>query len=478
VICRLPFLILRVNLTFFILCVKRVYDYISLKTVIFKSTTPTHYLIRVNEQNRILKMTLHKKYVQNNNYDLQCDECGSFNIDNDSGEYVCKSCGLVLRIQKLEYHKPYKEEKIQNSILGATKIGFRRERMKNRHSIQLQRLNRIHSVKDSAQTANYRIQIEIARILNVLNLPISQKNILVKKAKAVRNSLSPGTKFRNPDKLIPVVIYVHMKFQKICLNKDHLLEISKVSKKDFNSFLFTIQKFFPKYDEEKKKAYILQKVMEISEVFDLGMEFYFLSKKILYNFWDSIKCTKEDVITGLVSAISVLCNYRDMISVNAICKKLNIRMSTIHSQVERKIFNALRIPGFKSLVKSADLLKKIMEKLGIITHNVEKEEEGLEENKKKDKSEDKTIDHKKQSKKKYPVFVLVKIKELTKRYNSDYRNHYIIAVKDHFENLILIQNFIKSPSFSEKKAEGCFISDLIVIPELDYIKLKNTKGPP
>jgi uncharacterized Zn finger protein (UPF0148 family) len=424
-------------------------------------------------------MTLHKKYVQNdNNYELKCDECGSFNINSDSGEFVCKNCGLVLKIQKLEFHKPYKEEKIQNSILSATKIGFRRERMKNRHSNQLQRLNRIHSIKDSTQTANYRIQIEITRILNMLNLPISHKNILVKKVKAIRSSLTPGTKFRNPDRLIPVVIYVHMKYQKICLNKDHLLEISKVSKKDFNSFLFTIQKFFPKYDEEKKKAYILQKVMEISEVFDLGMDFYFLSKKIMYKFWNLIKCTKEDVIAGLVSSISVLCNYQNKISINAICKKLNIQMSTIHSQVERKIFNALKISGFKSLVKSADLLKKIMTKLEIILPNKNEEKEDLNEDNKKDTSENETINLNSQSKKAYPDFVLVKIKELTARYNSDYKCHYTIAVKDHFNNLILISEFSEKPSFSEQKPERCIHSDLIVIPELEYIKLKNTKGPP
>ncbi|MFX1402029.1 MAG: hypothetical protein ACFE8V_12380, partial [Promethearchaeota archaeon] len=57
-----------------------------------------------------------------------------------------------------------------------------------------------------------------------------------------------------------------------------------------------------------------------------------------------------------------------------ICNRLNIRMSTIHKQVERKIFEKLRIPGFVSLVKSARLLKEVMKKLGILMEEFTNEE--------------------------------------------------------------------------------------------------------
>ncbi|TXT61052.1 MAG: hypothetical protein BAJALOKI2v1_50020 [Promethearchaeota archaeon] len=302
-------------------------------------------------------------------YELKCDECGSFEIDTINGEYVCKSCGLVLNIKKLDYNKPFKDDKIQNNIISSTKIGHKCERLKNGHSIQIQRLSKIHSAKNTNEVLNHRIRIEISRILNALNLPFSYREMIVKKVKAIRNSLTPGTKYRNPDKLIPIVVYMFMKFQKISINKEQLLEISRVNKRDFHAFLLTIQKFFPKYDEEKKKAYINQKIMEISEVFDLGMQFYFLSKKILYTFWDAIKCTKENVVAGLVSSIAVLCNYKDKVPISAICSQLNIQMSTIQAQVERRIFDALNIPGFQSLVKSADLLKDTMVKIGILNDN-------------------------------------------------------------------------------------------------------------
>jgi len=41
-------------------------------------------------------------------------------------------------------------------------------------------------------------------------------------------------------------------------------------------------------------------------------------------------------------------------------------MSTIQSQVRKKVFEKFGIEGFVSLVKSAGLLKKIFEKLGLV----------------------------------------------------------------------------------------------------------------
>jgi len=104
----------------------------------------------------------------------------------------------------------------------------------------------------------------------------------------------------------------------------------------------------------------------VSEHFKLGMPFYYQSKKILNRFYDSIKDTKDDVICGLVTSITLLCSQKREVSVCAICDRLGIKMSTIHRQVERRVIQRFKVPGFKTLVKSAELLKKVMEKLGVL----------------------------------------------------------------------------------------------------------------
>ena len=94
------------------------------------------------------------------------------------------------------------------------------------------------------------------------------------------------------------------------------------------------------------------------------MAFYFQSKKILFKLWDNIKNTKDDVIAGLIASISILCSFKDNnVSVSSICKKLGIKMSTIQSQVKKRIFEEFKISGFTTLIKSTDLLKKAMIKM-------------------------------------------------------------------------------------------------------------------
>ena len=65
----------------------------------------------------------------------------------------------------------------------------------------------------------------------------------------------------------------------------------------------------------------------------------------------------------------MLCSYKGKVSISAICTHLGIMMSTVQAQVKKKIFERFRVKGFISLIKSSDILVKIMEKLGLIGEN-------------------------------------------------------------------------------------------------------------
>ncbi len=298
--------------------------------------------------------------------ELTCDICGSTDIIETKEGYVCRTCGLVLEIQKLEYNRPYNRDIIQYAALGTTQIGSILERIQNVNSVGLKKLNKLQSIKSNKEIVLEKAKIEISRIFSSLGLPEAFKDIVFKKFKKIRSALKPGTKYRSPDKLVPILIYFCLKFQNISINEAELLEVSKISKKDFNAFKLQIYIFFPQYKERNRKEYILQKILEISEDLHLGMVFYYQSKKLLYKLWESIKNTKDDVIAGLVASISVLCGFKEKVSVSSICDKLGIKMSTIQSQVKKRIFERFQISGFVSLVKSSEILKKIIEKMGII----------------------------------------------------------------------------------------------------------------
>ncbi|MHA1981529.1 MAG: hypothetical protein ACTSXN_10625, partial [Promethearchaeota archaeon] len=148
--------------------------------------------------------------------------------------------------------------------------------------------------------------------------------------------------------------------------EQELLEISQITKKEFNSFKLQLHAYFPSYQNRDRKDYVLKKIYQITEEFELGMEFYHTARKIMYKFWKAIKSTKDDVIAGVVCSIIALCDKEIGLKVNAICSHLGIQMSTIQRQVEHNVFNRLRIRGFTSLVRSSELLKNVMVDLGLV----------------------------------------------------------------------------------------------------------------
>jgi transcription initiation factor TFIIIB Brf1 subunit/transcription initiation factor TFIIB len=295
-----------------------------------------------------------------------CDACDSTDIKQTREGYVCANCGLVLSSLVLEYHHPYNETVIQHAPRGGTQIGLYKERVTTPQSAQLQKWQKLDSERDREEDVKIKARSEIKRLLSGLGLPLSESQHIFKQFCAIRKVLQSGTKFRSPEKLVPITVYLHFKLNCKGINEQELLEISNITKKEFNAFKLQVKNFIPYYCKRNRKDYILQKILQITEEFGMDMEFYNTAKKIMYSFWEVIKNTKDDVIAGVVCSIVALCDKQKRLKVNAICSHLGIQMSTIQRQVELNVFHYLRVKGFKSLVKSSELLRKVMIKLGLI----------------------------------------------------------------------------------------------------------------
>jgi len=300
------------------------------------------------------------------NYLERCDVCGSCDIIETREGYTCRDCGIVLEVQKLEYHRPYDADIVQYAVLGKTQMGYKSERRATKNSVRLEGLNKLDSHRTSEENIVISAKIAIKSILTNLDFPLSDFVSILEVFKKTRAQLGKGTKYRSAEMLVPCVIYFYYKHNSTPISEKELIEVSRISKKDFNEFKIPMVKLWPQYKERDRKEYIVQRILEITEHFDLGMPFYYQSYKILSRFYESVKNTKDDVIVGLVTSITLLCSQPEGVSVSALCERLGIKMSTIHRQVERRVIERFRVPGFRSLVKSAGLLKKVMIKLGVL----------------------------------------------------------------------------------------------------------------
>jgi transcription initiation factor TFIIIB Brf1 subunit/transcription initiation factor TFIIB len=297
---------------------------------------------------------------------LACDLCDSINIIETREGYVCGDCGVVLDMQKLEYHRPYNDDIVQYAPLGLTQIGTKRERMRLPNSVQWEQRQKLHRIRDNEKAILQNARKEISRIFSALHLPAIYQAIVLKQVKIVRTKFRPRTKYRSVEKLVPVVIYHTFKLENIAINEEDLIIASEMTKKEFKDFFLQIQRYSTEYKSRNRQEYIIQKILRVTESFGLGMEFYYFSRKILDRLWELIKNTTDNVITGVVTSIAALCSYQDKVSVNALCSDIGIRMSTVQFQVRERIFNQFRVAGFVSLVRSSDLLRTIMEKLGLL----------------------------------------------------------------------------------------------------------------
>ncbi len=86
-------------------------------------------------------------------------------------------------------------------------------------------------------------QHEISRILNRLNLPVDYESDIFRKFKNIWEKMNPEGYYRDPEILVPLVIYFFFRFRDISVNIYRLLEISQIKKKDFYCFVFQIVEY-------------------------------------------------------------------------------------------------------------------------------------------------------------------------------------------------------------------------------------------
>jgi len=145
--------------------------------------------------------------------------------------FTCRACGIVLEVQKLEYHRPYDADVVQHAVISKTQIGFKSERRKLQYSAKLEGLSRIDASRSTEENVVLTAKVEIKRILTVLGFSLNDLDVILCKFKENRAKLGKGTKYRSAEMLVPCVIYAFYKENNKPIREKDLLEVSKISRK-------------------------------------------------------------------------------------------------------------------------------------------------------------------------------------------------------------------------------------------------------
>ena len=280
-----------------------------------------------------------------------CYHCNSVNISEINYGYVCRTCGTVQELLKFESDTPVDKMQFQNALTSKTTIGNEIERKRARNRGKIWYLSKLDSIKQYKDDIVEIAFVRAKTVIEKLGRSTKDASIILRKFKEIRPYIRPKSKFRNPENAIPCIIYFYYKEANIVIDVETLLEVSEISKIEFNEFRKQMELFWPAYNTRDLKKYILTRIGGI-----IGYKYlYNQSKKILDKYWDLIKDSKDDVIAGLVTGIAITLSKCKNLTPYSICKSLNITMSSLQKSVQTKLFDRHgirnKIKGFKKRVE-------------------------------------------------------------------------------------------------------------------------------
>ena len=278
---------------------------------------------------------------------ILCIYCRSANIRETSYGAVCTSCGTDQELAKIA------GEKIQgqNYSLNMTTMGTEGERKMSTDKSKILYLSKLDSIKNYDKKTSMVAFTQTRTILEKLGRSNREVPIIIKKFKDIRNHFPAGSKFQNPEKLIPFIIYFYFKEANIIIDTKILFDNSEISTKEFNAFRKHMELFWSAYNIRNRKKYICNR---IGGVIGYG-PLYNQSVELLKKYWNLIKDSKDDVIAGLITGIVIILFKSEDRTMASICKEFNISQSSLQKSIQTKLFNRLgikdNIKGFRKKVE-------------------------------------------------------------------------------------------------------------------------------
>jgi len=313
---------------------------------------------------------------------LTCDSCLSSHIIETDQGYVCVECGLMAESPLFEFSVPFHKTKNDHEIVSYTSIGTAFEQKTNKRAKTMHRLHiqQTHSHNDYEEIIKQQIRTEVSRILFVLGFSSTHKEEIIRKTIKARDGFDKGAKLRNPQKITPLVLYYVFKSHSIPLNSKDLIEISYLSKVEFDHYRLKVLEHLHIFRTTNRRNYILNLLTRFQNTFHLDPKFISYANVLLTKLCPILTNYRDTTIASVISIILCQTFYSDKsLPITQITSHYHIAYTTIQNRIQDSICNSLGIKGFTTLGASRDIFKSILEKVSIITskptkRRVEKDE--------------------------------------------------------------------------------------------------------
>jgi len=213
--------------------------------------------------------------VKSYNLSYLCKYCGSEDITETEYGYVCRNCAIDQGRKRYQSTTSNNRIQIQNVIALKTTMGNERERERSNNRGKIAYLNKLNSMVPHPEETMQTAFNQTKTLLEKLGRPDRDISKILKKFNEIHTHIKKSRKFRNPEKLIPCVVYFYYKINNIVIDQRTLLENSDLSTTEFNAFRMGMENFWTKYQNRDRKKYILNRIGGVINEKKLGTTLYF-----------------------------------------------------------------------------------------------------------------------------------------------------------------------------------------------------------
>lgn len=176
----------------------------------------------------------------------------------------------------------------------------------------------------------------------------------------VHARLKKCTKFKSLRLLAPVVVYTVLRSKGMTVKSADFCRASDISLSDFKEGLRVINPYYFEYIKRDREKFVSQLIDKIIAQFNLDSTFKDTTKKTFKIFFPLFKNTKDNIVAGLIFALSFVALDYELRALYGIFEALGTDLTRAHYHIRRKIFLPNLLGDFKGFVTSKEQLKQFL----------------------------------------------------------------------------------------------------------------------